>query len=145
MISVCRNKDIIASVENANQTQLRTFAEQTLDKLSDVDFTRGASFLMGSGASGKVGAYLASECAKRKIAVKAFVEDAEGEKIVNLLLSSEVKRESLSLFKNSAGVVFDCLSPDRFTQKQPRDFVCAAKTLNDCTGCIKFPFCRRMD
>ncbi len=137
MISVCRNKDIIASIENANQTQLRTFAEQTLDKLSDVDFTRGASFLMGSGASGKVGAYLASECAKRKIAVKAFVEDTEGEKIVNLLLSSEVKRESLSLFKNSAGVVFDCLSPDRFTKKQPRDFVCAAKTLNDCTDCIK--------
>ena len=59
MISVCRNKDIIASVENANQTQLRTFAEQMLDKLSYVDFTRGASFLMGSGASGKVRAYLA--------------------------------------------------------------------------------------
>lgn len=137
MIKVCRSKDIIASVENADKTQLRAFALQALDKLSDADFAYGACFLIGSGAAGKIGAYLATECVERKIGVNAFVEDTADEKIVSLLLSNGVKRESLSLFKNPLRAVFDCLSPDKFTKDQSRDCVCAAKTLNDCYGCVK--------
>ena len=81
MIKVCRSKDIIASVENADKTQLRAFAAHALDKLSDIDVAYGASFLIGSGAAGKIGAYLATECVERKIGVNAFVEDTADEKI----------------------------------------------------------------
>lgn len=137
MIKVCLYKDIIAAIDGLSQTELRTFAEQALDKLSSVDFTCGADFLIGSGVAGKTGAYLAAACAERKIAVKAFIEDDADKNIVNLLSFDGVKRESLSLFKNSAGVVFDCLPHNKFTKKHSRDCERAAKVLNDCVGCVK--------
>ena len=135
MIKVCLRRDTVNCVNDATDARLCAFAAEAIDKTYCADYLKGARFLVGSGAAGKLAESLAAECVSREIKVRLYFADSSVES-AEFARRTGIKAEDLADFQPDGGVVFDCLSPDKYVKKVQKSFVSAAKKVNSANGTV---------